>query len=90
MSAVEKYMKMIDEEEVSKKDSSKEIKSERKSFQEIRTEVINYLRAHLWVMKKECEYLDNRTDANTESNFNEKGKGWAWVIKGTEILDRKY
>ena len=84
MSAVDKYMNMIEEEE------DTVIPQPRKSFQEIRTEVIDYLENHLWVMEKECKYLDNRTDARTEKNFNAKGKYWAWVIKGAKGLVSMY
>lgn len=84
MSAVDKYMKMIEEEETSVAPQS------RKSFQEIRTEVIEFLENHLWVMEKECKYLDSRTDARTEENFNAKGKYWAWVIKGAKGLVSMY
>ena len=77
-------MNMIEEEE------DTVIPQPRKSFQEIRTEVIDYLENHLWVMEKECKYLDNRTDARTEENFNAKGKYWAWVIKGTKGLVNMY
>lgn len=84
MSAVDKYMKMIEEEEASAAPQP------RKSFQEIRTEVIEYLENHLWVMEKECKYLDNRTDAKTEEMFNAKGKYWAWVIKGAKGLISTY
>ena len=84
MSAVDKYMNMIEEEE------DPVIPQPRKSFQEIRTEVIDYLENHLWVMEKECKYLDNRTDARTEEKFNVKGKAWARVIKGTKELVGAY
>ena len=77
-------MNMIEEEE------DTVIPQPRKSFQEIRTEVIDYLENHLWVMEKECKYLDNRTDARTEKNFNAKGKYWAWVIKGAKGLVSMY
>lgn len=87
MSAVDKYKKMIMEES---EETQHVTNSERKSFQELRAETIDFLSSRLWLMKKECQFLDARTNAKTKENFDEKGKGWNYVIMGTEILKAKY
>ena len=88
MSAVDKYMKMIEEDE--KQASQPSQTTMRPSFQELRTELVEYLRTHMWIMRKECEYLNNRTSAQNKENFDEKGKGWTMIIKGAEIITNKY
>lgn len=88
MSAVDKYKKMITDE--SEETQNTVTNSGRKSFQELRAETIAFLSSRLWLMKKECEFLDARTNAKTKENFDEKGKGWSYVIMGTEILKAKY
>lgn len=84
MSAIDDFKKELEKEEVGMSDS------EGKSFQRLRTDFIDYLNSHRWIGKKECEYLKNRTNSRTEEAFTKKGKGWALIDMGTEILKSTY
>lgn len=84
MSAIDDFKKELEQVEVETPNN------EGGSFQYQRTSFIEYLESHRWIGKKECEYLKNRTNQRTHGAFSEKGKGWALIDMGTEILKRMY
>lgn len=84
MSAIDIFKKKLEQEEM------EALLNEGESFQQKRASFIEYLESHRWIGKKECEYLKNRTNQRTHGAFSEKGKGWALIDMGTEILKRMY
>lgn len=60
------------------------------SFQEKRTAFINYVYNHKWLIEKECELLKKKTDSKSEGAFAEKGRGWALIDTGVNILKKMY
>ena len=61
-----------------------------KSFQTLRTELIDHLIDKQWIAKKEVEFLNNRMDSRSKEAFTAKAKGWILIDSGIDILNKMY
>jgi len=60
------------------------------TFTEKRAAFINYLYNHKWLIEKECELLNKNVTTESKDAFAEKGKGWALIDTGVDILKKMY
>ena len=64
------------------------------SFIAKRDKVIKWLNDARSLMIKECEFMENRIEANPEGKFagpfKEKLEGWSKIINGIDIVNRMY
>ena len=88
MSALEKFMRLVDEEEA--KTTKPVSNTPKNSYIETRQEFIQYVWDHKWLIEKECQLLEEKMNSKVRENFIEKGKGWASIAKGINILNSLY